>query len=387
MKLSDIVRYLNHLDTFSVKDAASLAVQEVSKITHFVQSNTVQIDEYADSLITLQRDLELSLHQYEEKLTQLRRNIRDLISSRESDYFNNSTTNYQQGMRKDAASQILERTRATDPDMEKLLRDKLNTHTNWQYPGMVIRPAHCIGIESLVACDPLYLVDTDESLLSPVRSLFTPWYQNRLRYYVIQEYVTDSIFWNLPQSQFGFIYALHYFEYKPWEIIKQYLAEIFVLLRPGGSFLFSFNDCDYWPAVGSVEYNIHCYTPGHLVMTYVQKLGFEIIHRHNDHVGISWVEIRKPGMLNSIRGGQALASIFRISGSEVVDIPIQQLYNELDLTMLIELAEILNVDISEDKTKREFNIKKVRRTISAYLELENYAEDHLRTLFNQRKNK
>jgi hypothetical protein len=92
-------------------------------------------------------------------------------------------------------------------------------------------------------------------------------------------------------------------------------------------------------------------------------------------------------MLNSIRGGQALASIFRISGSEVVDIPIQQLYNELDLTMLIELAEILNVDISEDKTKREFNIKKVRRTISAYLELENYAEDHLRTLFNQRKNK
>ena len=82
-----------------------------------------------------------------------------------------------------------------------------------------------------------------------------------------------------------------------------------------------------------------------------------------------------------------MASIFRISGSEVVDIPIQQLYNELDLTMLIELAEILNVDISEDKTKREFNIKKVRRTISAYLELENYAEDHLRTLFNQRKNK
>jgi len=47
----------------------------------------------------------------------------------------------------------------------------------------------------------------------------------------------------------------------------------------------------------------------------------------------------------------------------------------------------LNVDISEDKTKHDFNIKKVRRTISAYLESENYAEDHLRQLFNQRKNK
>jgi len=370
-----------------VKDAASLALQQVSKITHFVQSNAVQVDEYANNMVTIQQDLELSLQQYEEKLAQLRRHVQDLITSRESDYFNHSTTNYQQGMRQDSPSRILEKNRAIDPVIEKLLHDKLNTHTNWQYPGMVIRPAHCIGIESLVACDPLYLVDTDEALLSPIRSLFTPWYQNRLRYYVIQEYITDSIFWNLPQSQFGFIYALNYFEYKPWEIIKQYFSEIFVLLRPGGSFLFSFNDCDYWPAVGAVECNTHCYTPGHLVMEHVQKLGFEIIHRHHDHAGISWAEVRKPGVLDSIRGGQALASILRIPEPEVVDIPVQQLYNELDLAMLIELAGILNVDISADKTKHEFNIKKVRRTISAYLDSLNHSEEYLRTLFNQRKNK
>jgi len=55
--------------------------------------------------------------------------------------------------------------------------------------------------------------------------------------------------------------------------------------------------------------------------------------------------------------------------------------------MLIELAGVLNVDISEAKTKREFNIKKVRRTISAYLESANYSEEYLRQLFNQRKNK
>jgi len=57
------------------------------------------------------------------------------------------------------------------------------------------------------------------------------------------------------------------------------------------------------------------------------------------------------------------------------------------LTMLIELAGVLNVDISEAKTKREFNIKKVRRTISAYLDSKNYSEEYLRQLFNQRKNK
>jgi SAM-dependent methyltransferase len=340
-----------------------------------------------DDLTSIQQDLELSLQKYEEKLTQLCRSVQDLIGSQEPKYFAKSTTDYQIVMRRETASQILERTRVIDPEMEKLLCDRLNTYTNWQYPGMVIRPAHCVGLDSLVAFDPLYMVDTDEDLLSPIRSLFTPVYQNRLRYYVIQEYVTDSIFWNLPQSQFGFIYAFNYFESKPWEIIKQYFTEIFVLLRPGGGCLFSFNDCDHWSAVRLVECNLYCYTPGHLVMEYIQKLGFKIIHKYTDQTGLSWMEICKPGALTSIRGGQALAVIFTKPEPEVIDIPIQQLYNELDLAMLIELSEVLKVDISQDKTKRDFNIKKVRRTISAYLESANYPEEYLRTLLNQRKNK
>jgi hypothetical protein len=72
---------------------------------------------------------------------------------------------------------------------------------------------------------------------------------------------------------------------------------------------------------------------------------------------------------------------------EVIDKSLTDLYNELDLDMLIELARVLNVDISQDKTKHDFNIKKVRRTISAYLELKKYSEEYLRPLFNQRKNK
>jgi hypothetical protein len=93
-------------------------------------------------------------------------------------------------------------------------------------------------------------------------------------------------------------------------------------------------------------------------------------------------------MLDSIRGAQALASIFQKVNlePEVVDKSLKELYNELDLDMLIKLAQVLNVDISEDKTKHDFNIKKVRRTISAYVESQNYSEEYLRPLFNQRKN-
>ena len=389
MKLSEIVAYLNHLDTLSVHDAAATAMAEVTKITHMVQHSQIQIGNLAADLISNQADMVTCLQQYEGKLRELRGDVHELIRQHETVYFANSTDLYQQGMRSDTVPYILQRTRPMDPATEKLLLGRLITYTDWRYPGMVLRPAHCPGLESLVALDPLYLIDTDQALLDTVTTLFTPEYQRRLRYYVINEYTQQDIFWNLPSQQFGFVYAFRYFEFKPWEVLQQYLDEIFSLLRPGGSLLFSFNDCDHWRAVALTENHFCCYTPGRLIRAHVKKLGFEITYDHNDHSTTSWMELRKPGMLDSIRGAQALAGVFRKVNStpEVVDNSTQDLYNELDLTMLIELAGVLNVDISEAKTKREFNIKKVRRTISAHIDSENYSEEYLRQLFNQRKNK
>jgi hypothetical protein len=389
MKFSDIVRYLNQLHTLSVKDAMITAMAEVTKITHTVQHSEVQIKDLAADLISIQEDLTISLSKYEEKLKQLREGVQTLIEQTEPEYFAESTTRYQVGMRFDAPDWILKRTRELDADTTNLLQDRLNSYSNWQYPGMVIRPVQSPGLESLVAFDPLYLVDTHEDLLAPVRWLFTSEYQRRLRYYVIQEYTSTDIFVNLPQKQFGFVYAFYYFDFKPLEIIQKYLDEVFLLLRSGGTFLFSFNDCDQWRAVGSAEHHFHCYTPGRLILQHARNVGYEVVHVHSDLSGTTWVEIKKPGVLDSIRGAQALAGVFRKApeAPEVIDKSLIDLYNELDLDMLIELAQVLNVDISQDKTKREFNIKKVRRTISAYLESQKYSEEYLRPLFNQRKNK
>ena len=394
MKLSNIVSYLNHLDTLSMRDAASAAVAEVAKITQIVQESKIQIDDVSQTLVAIQSDLEESLQKYEKNLTRLRENVQLLIEQLEPEYFNGCSARYQTGSRFDTPDYIMNRSLSLKPDTEQLLLNRLNACTNWQYPGMVIRPAHSPGLDHLVAFDPLYLVDTHEDLFSPVKKLFTTEYQRRLRYYVIEEDSTQPIFWNLPHTQFGLVYAFRYFEFKPWEILQQYIDEVFDLLRPGGSFLFSFNDCDQWRAVGSVE-NFFCYyTPGRLVRARAQERGYEIVDIHSDASGTAWIDLRRPGTLNSIRGGQALASIFKKSqpisqdnAPEVVDKSIQDLYNELDLDVLIELANILNVDISADKTKQEFNIKKVRRSVSTYLERMNYPEHSLRKLFKSKETK
>jgi hypothetical protein len=44
---------------------------------------------------------------------------------------------------------------------------------------------------------------------------------------------------------------------------------------------------------------------------------------------------------------------------------------------------MLGVDISNATTKRMYNIKKVRRTIEAFLEQQNFSEDQLRKLFKR----
>jgi len=366
---------------------------EVTKITHAVQHSEIQAGDHAAALISIQENLETSLKQYEEELKKLRGDVQALIEQREPEYFLESTTRYQENMKFDTPDWIINRTRSLDSATEKFLSDRLKSYTSWQYPGMVLRPAHCPGIENLVALDPLYLVDTHQDLLSPIRTLFTPEYQRRLQYYVIKEYTSDNIFWNLPQTQFGFVYAFHYFEYKPLEIIRQYLDEIFLLLRPGGTFLFSFNDCDQWRSVGSVEHYSSCYTPGRLIRQHIQSMDYQIVYDYRDQSGTAWLELGKPGKLDSIRGGQALAGVFRLpqfveedirrkkieeeKNREQEKITVQDRFNELNLDKLIHLAEILNVDISQDKTKREFNIKKVRRTIAAHLESKNYSGRHL----------
>ena len=244
-----------------------------------------------------------------------------------------------------------------------------------------------------MALDPLYLVDTHPDLLDPIRELFTLEYQRRLRYYVVNENTSEDIFWNLPRAQFGLVYAFQYFETKPWEVLQRYLNEIFVLLRPGGVFFFSYNDCDQWRSVGSTEHYVGSYTPGRLVHKHIQELGYEIINQYYDQANISWLEIRKPGEPDSIRGAQALARPLIktvdpvVLEPKVIDKPAEELYNDLDLDMLIDLAKVLGVNISEAKTKNEFNIKKVRRTVHAYLESQKYPEEYLQKLFTQRKNK
>ena len=140
-------------------------------------------------------------------------------------------------------------------------------------------------------------------------SLFNEQYQNRLRTYTINERQDTAVLNKLPDGQFGLVFAYNFFNFKPFEVIKKYFAEIYQKLRPGGIFALTFNDCDRDKGVMLVEQHFCCYTPGYLVRELAQSIGFEIVFSWTDGGPTTWLELRKPGEFESLRGGQALAKV------------------------------------------------------------------------------
>jgi SAM-dependent methyltransferase len=311
MKLFDLVSYKNLLDTLSSRPAAVEFLKETMSMTNVVRASGIQIAGCVDSLIQAQEQVSQAVDQFEQQFSQLKQSVQQLIEQHESEYFQNSLELYNGGYRRESSEHVRDRRIVVKPETALVIQQRLRLYTNWCHPGMIIRPAHAPFVEDLVACDPMYFVDTRDSLLELTDSWFTTQYQARLRRYVVDEYNDQPLFANLPADQFGLIYAFHFFEYHAWPALQRYLEECFDLLRPGGVMAFTYNNCDLAKRVGMVDHYSGCYTPGRLVRSYALELGYEIVFDFDDDTNTSWMELRRPGAYSSIRGGQTLAAILR----------------------------------------------------------------------------
>ena len=310
MKLSELVHYKNQLDQLSSIPISKSADNDLAVITQLTSTQAVQLGNLNNRLHADQQSIRASFEDFEKTLVQLKEELQQLIFTTEKPWFAESYRLYDVEMPHETADYILSRHPNLQPDTDTFYRTRITNLTNWKYPAMIIRPGNGQYIQSLVACDPLYLVDDRHELLAPVMNMYNEVYQRRLRPYVIQESLEQEILGKLPNEQFGLIFAYNFFNFKPFEVIKKYFEEIYTKLRPGGTFVFTFNDCDRYKAVMLVEQHFCVYTPGYLVKELVESIGFEIAFSWNNDGPSTWLEIKKPGELTSLRGGQTLAKIF-----------------------------------------------------------------------------
>jgi len=159
----------------------------------------------------------------------------------------------------------------------------------------------------LVANDPLYLYDADADQVEDIALQFNKIYYQRLRRY------TDLD--KLPYNQLGFIFSWMFFNYKKYSELQDYLKKIILFLRPGGRFLFSYNNCDLVDNCVLAEESSMSYTSKRQLIEYCKSLGYEIVYEYDlpnidSHVKwINWIEIRKPGTLTTVKLKQVMGAI------------------------------------------------------------------------------
>ena len=309
MKLSKLVAFQNELDTMSAITAQQSADREIGKIVHQVENNLIQFDEFTKTLQNQHTDILDSFNQFEQTFNELKKKLKHAIYEAEKPWFQESYRLYDEEMRNDTPEYILNRRPALNEEQAATFRSRVLLYIGWQHPAMIIRPGLESFINDMVSCDPLYLVDQKYELLEPAISQFSELYQRRVRPYTIKESLDHQILEKIPDNQFGFCLAYNFFNFKPFEIFKTYLIEIYSKLKPGGVVALTFNDCDNWRAVDLVERSFACYTPGYLILNLAESIGYEKVFSYNNDSNLTWLELRKPGKSQTLRGGQTLARI------------------------------------------------------------------------------
>ena len=345
MKLSEIVAFKNQIDLLPSVEAIKLtAVLELLKIKYVLESKDVVPPDQLQELIKNKNNLQQSFDQLDSTVSIVKNYIKKIIAQEEISYYEDSLRFYKQSVdiniehgysREDDNIPFVDKwgiTRHLPLEVKNNHKNRINneiltcnlnvlesvkniiisrilSYTDWHYPAAVIRPGCEDFINHLVANDPLYLIDEHKDLLLPAMNKFNQQYQNRLRPCVITESTGANILERLPNNQFSFFLVYNYFDYKPLDLIKIYLKEIFEKLRPGGILAITFNDCDYTGAVSRVENRAGYYTPGRMIVEHCANIGYTEIFKLANNESSTWLELQKPGGLSSIRGGQTLAKI------------------------------------------------------------------------------
>lgn len=311
LKISTLLSLLDEIDKFDLaksQDAANATMGWVlPTITNFPDiADLVYHD--IDTTYKLVHD---SINKFDQSVVQAKQTIKEKIRELESQYFVKSDELYDEGVRThENPSAVLDRRFSLSPDIEKILSDRIGIRADWRWPGAIIRPGLEVWIEKLVALDPLYLLDESRVLLDfSLQQRFNQQYKSRLRKIILNANKTKRLLEELPDNQFGYFLVYNFFNYRPLHVIQQYLKEIYVKLKPGGSVGFTINNCDRPGGADLSERNYASYTPGHAVIDSAQESGFELTYQLDINAAVTWFELKRPGVLTTLRGGQPLAKI------------------------------------------------------------------------------
>lgn len=310
MKLSDLVKLKNEVMQYAVATNAVASVTAVGdhirsiRSPDFDDSHNEQLTKFGaivDGQAThLQQIVDTNRDAF---ITQ----INSEIAGQTQEYFRKGYRDFSLNIETDRQRKIIM------PDsINEILLGKIRKYSDWHFPGMEIGPHDGQYTGYLVGCDPLYLVDVHHEYLDSAITQFPPEFQARVRTYCIGFQRNEKGLVSLPQNEFGFIFSWNFFNYMPLDEIRTYLTDVAKVLRPGGMFLFGYNDGDMYNGARHVEWGSMAYTPKSMLVPLIESFGLEVVasfgEDYNWH-NISWLEVRKPGELYTIKAHQTIGTV------------------------------------------------------------------------------
>lgn len=374
MILSELVAYRRHLEEIVQDGSVDYLRREIDPVIYSV-ANCKQLN--ADHVADLEQaksTIVAGLQDFHQSLDRIKQDVDRKIEQNQAAYLSRSYGLYQDMCHGDTPEYILDRRIQITSQTEDFVLSRIRRRDTWKHPAAIIRPGREAWIDQMVAFDPLYVVDHHNDLFYPARSRFNQVYNGRVRWICIVERDDHEMLHALPNDQMGFVMAWNFFHYKPFEVIKQYLTEVYTKLRPGGVFAFSINDGDLAGGVANAERMFMCYTPGSMIMSIGQRIGFSLELRHELDRAVTWIELQRPGEKSSLRAGQALAKVINKSrpvapkaraiqpAQKPVDTQTTKTYTTEEREMLIQRAIDLNIDTPE-RLRNDYSIKQLRKTI------------------------
>lgn len=393
MKLSSIVELRNLLTALAEDTNYKRVLDEyIYQLNHILELYPIQGGGSRKNLQRVCNEATAALQQIPGPIIDIVDNINQLAAPLEKNLYRKSTEIFLSHENKYNNDQLLARRPKIDDAVFKNLKIRIKNYSSWKYAGLIIRPGLFDFINQVVDCDPMYIVDHSMDLLTTATQKFPKLYQTRLRPLTVDDYADPPYLRLVPEAQIGFCLAFYFFNFKPIDVIKQYFREIFIKLKPGGYFVFTYNNCDYSHAVALIENNYGSYTTSSDILTLLTEIGFEVLYQQNDKFELAWVECKKPGEFVSLRGGQVLAKITQMptpllpESNNIIDTTTPVVYNKRYVILLREAAIVMNID-TEDKIYHAYSIEKLEELVKQKQAMLNLTDEALENLIRKKDKK
>jgi len=319
MKLSDLLTDKATIDSWNIDKEVRALDRAISDINNNMEA--MEGTELGDWFCTLGdriRDLTQDMYEMESAISGAKEQAAELMQEKSHEPLVESRDHYDETKRNWPNIETIDKYRDldlfTDEANRTTFNDLIKKHTSWKYPSVYIRPNSLRFFNALKASDVLYVMEQSSAVPYMFKNLSTAEF-NTIHFKLIDEYKDEFISNSLPEGQIGLIVMDNFMNYKPIDVMKQYLEETFTVLREGGYLIFTYNDCDYASGAINFENGLNSFTPGTLVRELCALTGFEIERaEYNDRV--SWLCIKKPGELSTLKGGKTLGCILKESNQK-----------------------------------------------------------------------